>query len=106
VRRPYDKRWGTAGADGATQPRLAHGNTEGKVDSHVGFLGAGVTDEEVEAGTGEDAIRDPFARRRWLDDIFEAVEDAILFFTINGRSDRGVVDLIYHGERILLCGLH
>lgn len=37
--------------DRTTQPGFAHGNAEGKVDGHVGLLGAGVADEEVEAGT-------------------------------------------------------
>jgi hypothetical protein len=106
VRCLYNKRWDTAGSDGTTQPGLAHGNTEGKVDGHVGFLGAGVADEEVEAGPGDDAIHDPIARRRGLDDILEAVEDAILFGTVQSWILAGDVDLVDHGVGILLGGIH
>lgn len=39
---------------GVVEPGLAEGDTSGKVGSEVGLFGAGLADEEVEAGAGEE----------------------------------------------------
>jgi hypothetical protein len=70
--------------DGATEPRLSEGDADGKVYCEVGFLGAGVADEEVEAGLGEEVLNAPLGRGRLVERIFGSVEDAVGLCAIFG----------------------
>lgn len=79
-----------AGLDGVAQPGLAGCHANGQIDGEVGFLGAGVAHQEVEAGADKEAVDTPFEGRRILEGIDGLVEDAVFEAAVEGVFGGGV----------------
>jgi len=85
--------------DLATEPGLAQGETDGKVDGEESFFGAGVADEEIEAGTEEETFDEPFEDGRGTEGVGPIAQDAIAGGAIFAHWSGGI-DGGGHGEVI------
>ena len=81
---------GRGGFDGTTQPGFAQGDADGEIEGQVGLFGAGIADEDVEAGAGEEAFDAP-------------VEDGRRGQRFGGRVDVTLKDVEEVGKANRMC---
>lgn len=90
----HDKYWSRL--RGAAEPGLASGDADGEMEGEPGLFGAGRADEQVEAGTGDDALDEGGLGGRRGFESFPGGVDAQLADVVVGEFIGSLLDLKLH----------